>query len=74
MVFNVEPVADIFTASIYRQGAMAIAVQDDQWDQFLREMIGPVVVRAVRDKGWQSVGAVPSLYKMVGAGFGGGIG
>ena len=44
-------------------------IVDEKWDQFLRELIGPIVIGAVSHDGRHSVGVVERTHEMVGAGF-----
>src|SRR6185436_11538163 len=60
--------------AVDRQGAPLGGVEDHQGDQLLGELVGAVVVRAVRDQGRQAVGLVVGPDQVVGAGLGGGVG
>ncbi|MNU01647.1 hypothetical protein D3C72_2451120 [compost metagenome] len=48
MVLYVEPVADLLAVAIDGQRLSGQRVVDDQWNQFLGEMVWSVVVRAIR--------------------------
>ena len=67
MVFHVQPVAHVLPAAVHRQRPSVADVVDEQRDELLRELVGPVVVRAVRDRGAKPVGAGPGAHEHVGA-------
>ena len=74
VIFNKQPVADLLPVAINRQRFARQRIQDGQRDQFFREMIRPIVIRAVSDQRWQAVGPLPGANQMVAAGFRGRIG
>ncbi len=74
MVVHIEPVADIEALAIDRQGLAGQPLDDHQRDELFREVIGPVIVRAVRHQGGQAIGVAPGPDQMVGGGLGGRIG
>ena len=55
-----SPIADVLALAVDRQIAPEQGVGDHQRDELLRELIGPVVVRAVGNEDRQAVGAVPT--------------
>ena len=59
MIIDIEPVAHVGAVAVDGQGLPLDGVEDQQRDQLLRELVGPVVVRAVGDQGRQAVGPVP---------------
>ncbi len=69
MVLHVQPVADVGTVSIYGKFFPFQDVFDDERDQLLGEMVGPVVVRAAGDADGHFVGIVICLDEEVRAGF-----
>ncbi len=68
MVVDVEPVAHICARAVDRQRLALQAVEDDERDELLGEVVRAVVIRAVGDKGWQTVGVVPSADQVVAGG------
>ena len=46
MVHHVDPVADVLAVAIHRQWLVGQCPGDHQRDQFLRELVGPVIVGA----------------------------
>ncbi len=74
MVLDVEPVAHVAAVAVDRQAAALDGVEDHQRDQLLGELVGAVVVRAVRDQHGQPVGLVPGPDQVVGPGLRGGVG
>ena len=74
VIFDIEPIADIFALAINRKRLAVADIIDEQRNQFLGELIGPVVVRAVCDNGRQTVGVVVSPHEMIGRCLGGRIG
>ena len=48
MVFHIEPIANVKTIAINRQGFSSEGIMNDQWDQLFRELEGSVVIGAVR--------------------------
>ena len=65
MVFDVEPVADLHTVAIHRQRFARQRIDDHQWDEFFRKMVGAVVVAAIGGQHRQAVGVVPGAHQMV---------
>ncbi len=74
VIFDIEPVAHVGAVAVDGQRLAVQGVQDHQRDQLLGEMIGPVVVGAVRDHGRQAEGAVPGERQVVARGLRGRIG
>ena len=74
VVFDVEPVADVFARAVNRELFVREGVDDHERDEFFREMVGAVVVRAARNRRRQLVGAVISHDKEVGRGLRGAVG
>ena len=73
VVFHVEPVAHVLALAVDGQRLAVAYVVDEQWDEFLRELVRPVVVRAVCHHGRHAVCVVESTDEMVGACFRRGI-
>ncbi len=46
-----EPVPNIATIAVDGEGLVAERARDHQWDQLLRKLVWPIVVRAPRDDG-----------------------
>ncbi|MPN05700.1 hypothetical protein SDC9_152953 [bioreactor metagenome] len=49
MVFHVEPVAHVFALSVNRKRFIVPDIVDEQRDQFLGELIRPVIVGTIGD-------------------------
>lgn len=65
MVVDIEPVAHVCACAVDRQRLTLKAVEDDEWDELLGEVVRAVVVRAVGDEGGQTIGVVPSADQVV---------
>ena len=65
VVGHVEPVANVLAIAVDRQGLVFQHVEDHKRDEFFRKLIGPVVVRAIRDGHRQAVGMAIRLDQEV---------
>ena len=74
VVFDVEPVADVLAAAVDGQRTAFPYVVDEERNQLLGKLVGPVVVRAVGHQRRHAVGVVESTDEVVAAGFGSGVG
>lgn len=74
MVVDVEPIAHIRARAVDRQRLTLKAVEDDEWNELLGEVVRAVVVRAVGDEGGQTIGVVPSADQVVAGGLAGRVG
>ena len=74
VVLYIEPVAHLLAIAIDGERLAGESVVDDQGNQLLREMVGAVVVGAVRGHHRQAVGMVVGSDEVVGGCFAGGIG
>ena len=74
VVSDVEPVTDVFTFAVNRDGVAAQGLEDDDGDQFLRKLVGSVVVGAVGYQDREAVSVGPGAGEMVAGGLAGGIG
>ena len=68
VVLDIEPVAHVLPLTVDRQRAALTDVIDEQRDKLLRELVGAVVVRAVRHDDRHPVGVVVSPDEMVAGG------
>ena len=66
VVSHVQPVAYVLAVAINRQRFPFQRVQDHQWNQLLGELVGAIVVRAVRNRHGQAVGPVIGTHQVVG--------
>ena len=66
VVLDIEPVAHIRARAIDRQRLAVNGVEDDQRNELLGEVIGAVIVRAVRDQRREAVGARPGRDEVIG--------
>ena len=69
VVLDVEPVADVLPAAVHRQRPSVADIVDEQRDELLRELVGPVVVRTVGHQRRHPVRVVVSSHEVVGRGF-----
>ena len=74
VVDHVEPVAHVLPFAVDGQGLAVADVVDEEGNQFFRELVGAVVVRAVGHQGGHAVGVVVGAHKVVAAGLGGAVG
>ena len=58
MVFHEEPVTDIFSPAIDRERLSVPYIVDKQWNQLLRKLVWPVIVRTVGNQCRHAVGVV----------------
>ena len=65
MVLDIEPVAHVLARAVNRQRLAIQCVEDDQRDELFREMVRPVIVRAVGKHDRQAIGLVPGAHEMV---------
>src|SRR5438067_13923517 len=54
VVVDVEPIPAMLAVTIYRQGLTLDRVENHERDQFFREMIGTIIIRAVRNQCWKA--------------------
>lgn len=73
VVFDVQPVADVFAFAIDGDRFSSQAFENHDRDQFFRELIRAVVVAAVGDHDGQTVCVLPSSGKVVRGRFAGGV-
>lgn len=73
VVFDVQPVADVFAFAINGDRFASQTLEDHDWDQLFRELIRAVVVAAVGDHDGQPVCVLPGSSKVVGGRFAGGV-
>ena len=65
VVFNVQPVADLLTIAVDRQGLTCQRVDDHQGNQFFWKMVGPIVVAAIGGEYRQTIGVVIGPHQVV---------
>ena len=74
VIVYMQPVAHLIAGAVDRQRLPIQRFGDHQWDQFLRELPGPVVVGAVGQDDRQAISLSPSLHQVIARGFRSGIG
>ena len=74
VIFDIQPVADVFPFAVDRQGLSLEGVGDHQRNQLFGEVVGPVVVRAAADRHGAAVGAVVRHDQQIRGGLAGRIG
>ena len=65
MIYYIEPVTYILALAIDRERLAMTDVVDEERNQFLRELVRSIVVRAVGHDSWHAVCIVEGTYKMV---------
>ena len=65
MILHIKPVTDLIPFTVNRQGFAFKGIEDDKRDELFWEMVWPVVVGAVGYQCWETVGTLPSTYKVV---------
>ena len=66
VIVDIKPVADVRAGAVYRERLLPETIQNRERDKLLREMIRPVIVRAVRNQNRQSVRIAPGADEMIG--------
>ena len=74
MILDVQPVAHVLPAAVHRQRPSVADIVDEQRNELLRELVGPVVVRAVGHQRRHPVRVVVGPHEVVGRGFRGRVG
>jgi len=74
VVYHVEPVANVLAIAIDREGFVFQHVENHKRDELFRKLIGPVVVRAIRDGHGKAVGVAICFDQEVAGRLAGGIG
>jgi len=65
-VLDVEPVADVLPLAVDRKTLPFEHVQDHEGGELFEELVGAVVVRAVREGDGEVVGVVVGAHEVVG--------
>ena len=73
VVFDKEPVANVFALAVNRERLLVADVVDEQRNELFGELVRAVVVAAVRDDRRHAVSVVERTHKVVGASLTGGI-
>ena len=68
MIDHMEPIPNVQTLAIDRNGLLPKAFQNHHRDELFGELIRPVVVRAVGHQDRQAIGVAPGADEMVGRG------
>ena len=66
VVFNVEPVTDIFSFTVDRERLISEGICYHQRDQLLRKLVRAIVIRAAAQGDRQAIGSVISHHEQVG--------
>ena len=67
VVFDKEPVANVFALAVNRERLLVADVVDEQRNELFGELVRAIVVGAVRDDRRHAVGVVERAHEMVGA-------
>ncbi len=62
VIFNVQPIPNVFAFSVDGYRVAAQAFQYYHRDQFLGELVWSIIVRAICDQGWQPIRVVPRSH------------
>ena len=73
MILDMQPVAHVHAVAVDGQLAAVQCVQQEERDQLLWKLKGPVIVRAIAGRRLQPVGVVVGAHQMIGASLGRGI-
>src|ERR1019366_5587169 len=73
VIFDVEPVANVFAVTIHRERLAGACVQDHERDQFFGKLVGSVVIGAVGGQNGKAVGMVIGADHMIGSRLGRGV-
>ncbi len=73
VVHHIKPISHVFSLTVNGEGFAVPNVVDEEGDQFLRELVGAVVIGAVGNEGGHAVSVMISAHKVVACGFGGTI-
>ena len=71
VVADVKPVADLGASAVNGQRLAIEGFFDNERDEFFRELIRSVVVRAIGGDGWDAVGLMIGADEVIAGGFGG---
>ena len=74
MVSDIQPIPNVLSIPVNRQGFAQEDVDTHQGDQFFGEMVGAVIIGAIGDNRRHTIGMVVSAGEVVAACFGCGIG
>ena len=74
VVLDEEPVADVLAVAVDGDGALLKSAEEGEGDELFGELVGAVVVRAVRDREGEAVGVGVGASEVVAAGLRGGVG
>ena len=65
MIFDIEPVANVFAFAVDGDRLATQGFEDDDRDEFFRKLEGAVVVRAIGHDHRQAVGVAPSAGEVI---------
>jgi hypothetical protein len=65
MVQHIQPIANILPLSIDRDMLLPQTLKQYHRDELLRELVRSVIVGAIGDENWQTVGVVPCSDKVI---------
>ena len=65
VVLDEQPVTYVLTLAVHRKGFAMTNIIDEQRNEFLRELVRTIVVRAVRHDGRHAVGIMEGTYEMI---------
>ena len=74
VILHIEPVAYVLSFAVDGQRLSVPDIVDEERDELLRELVGTVVIGAVRDQRGHAVGIVIGAYEVVAAGLGCAVG
>jgi hypothetical protein len=65
VVFAVQPFADVFAFAMDRDRFASEELEDHEWNQFFRELVGTIVVAAICQQSCQSIRIVPGMDEVI---------
>jgi hypothetical protein len=74
VVLHIEPVAHLLAVAVDGERLAGEGIVDHQWDKLLREVVGAVVVGAVRRENREAVGVVVGTNEVIGGRLAGRVG
>ncbi len=65
VVLHIDPIPDVHPIPINRKGVVLQGIADHQGDQFLRKLVGPIVIGAPGDDGGQAIGFIVGPHQQI---------
>ena len=65
VIFHIKPIANLHAIAVNGEGFLLESIEDNQRNQFLGKMIGPVIVGTVRRKCRQAIRVLVSAHEVI---------